>query len=73
MREPDLSSGICDQIDPELWFPEKGQSPRRAKAMCRRCPITSRCLEWALETGVHGVWGATTERERRALRKTRAA
>ena len=36
--------------------------------MCRRCPSMDPCLTWALETGQDaGVWGGTSEEERRAL------
>ncbi len=35
-----------------------------AKAVCARCPVRERCLEWALDVAqVEGVWGGTTESE----------
>jgi WhiB family redox-sensing transcriptional regulator len=35
--------------------------------------VISECLTWALEVGVdHGVWGAQTEEERRAIKRRRA-
>lgn len=46
----------------------------QAKAVCRRCPVREQCLEWALETGQSiGVWGGTSETERRALKRRIAA
>lgn len=68
---------LCRYEDPDLFFPigilDRGPAllqTDEAKAVCRRCPVTRRCLDWALETGpVEGVWGATTEAERRALRR----
>jgi len=36
--------------------------------VCRRCPATAACLSRALELGADGVWGATTEAERRRMR-----
>jgi WhiB family redox-sensing transcriptional regulator len=65
----------CRDEDPELFFPitETGpgaQQVDRAKAVCARCPVRERCLEYALEGGLdHGVFGGTTETERRALRR----
>jgi len=39
-----------------------------AKRICRTCPAQARCLAWALDHGVtDGVWGGTTEDERRAV------
>ncbi len=39
----------------------------------RRCPVRDECLEWALDTAqTLGVWGGTSENERRALRRRRA-
>lgn len=65
----------CRDEDPELFFPitETGPGARqvdRAKAVCARCPVRERCLEYALERGLdHGIFGGTTETERRALRR----
>ena len=40
--------------------------------VCNRCPVTSQCLAWALETGQDaGVWGGMSEDERRALKRRR--
>ena len=69
-------AALCAQVDPERWFPEKGGSTRAAKQICSRCPVSAECLEFALEDEDafrHGVWGATTERERRLLRRDRLA
>jgi len=43
-----------------------------AKAVCADCPSVAPCLEYALNLGpVAGVWGATSEQERRRLRRGR--
>jgi WhiB family transcriptional regulator, redox-sensing transcriptional regulator len=40
----------------------------RAKRICGRCPVRAACLAWALATAEpHGIWGATTPNERRAI------
>ncbi|GAA2877665.1 hypothetical protein GCM10010517_39310 [Streptosporangium fragile] len=62
----------CLTEDPELFFPVSSEGPgreqyERAKAVCRRCPVLGRCLEYALSTQqMYGVWGGTTPDERRA-------
>jgi WhiB family transcriptional regulator, redox-sensing transcriptional regulator len=65
----------CADKDPELFFPEPGQTAQieQAKAVCTGCPVLASCLRFALRNPVTGVWGATTEDDRRALRATRLA
>ena len=73
------SAAACRDEAPELFFPigTSGTALAHiaaAKVVCRRCPVMSTCLEWALESGLDaGVWGGTSEAERRALRRRRAA
>ncbi|WP_432101224.1 WhiB family transcriptional regulator [Streptomyces sp. WAC 04229] len=72
------ASSACRTEDPDLFFPVGNTGPallqiQEAKAVCRRCPVMERCLQWALESGQeHGVWGGTDEDERRWM-KRRAA
>jgi len=66
-------SAVCAQTDPELFFPDKGLRPREAKVVCARCPVRTECLTYALaHDRAYGVWGGTTERERRKLTLTAA-
>lgn len=59
---------LCAQTDSELFFPERGNQNRAAKAVCAQCPVSDECLDYALAHGEsYGIWGGTTERERRAL------
>jgi WhiB family redox-sensing transcriptional regulator len=66
---------LCREEDPELFFPIGSTGPAanqvaEAKAVCRRCPSVDPCLTWALDTNQDaGVWGATSEDERRALKR----
>ena len=65
-------SALCAQDDPELFFPEKGKRSRAARAVCADCPVRKECLSDALtHDRVYGVWGGTTEQERRKLTTTR--
>ncbi len=65
------SRGACLSADPELFFPisESGPSHSQlvaAKSVCARCQVRKQCLSYALATGpLHGVWGGTSEEERR--------
>jgi WhiB family transcriptional regulator, redox-sensing transcriptional regulator len=51
-----------------IFFPTKGESIKEAKAICGGCPVVGECLNFALTNGCIGVWGGTSERERRRLR-----
>jgi WhiB family redox-sensing transcriptional regulator len=68
----------CLNEDPELFFPIGNTGPalaqiEEAKLVCRRCEVREKCLQWALDAGQdHGVWGGTSEEERRSM-KRRAA
>ncbi len=64
--------------NPGLFFPAAtgitaaGQA-REAKAVCADCPVLTACLAYALATRQeYGVWGGTTERERRAMARARS-
>jgi WhiB family redox-sensing transcriptional regulator len=60
--------GACQAVDPETFFPAPSEPADAAVALCRTCEVQGACLAWALEVGdCHGVWGATTPRERRAM------
>ena len=70
--EPWMADAVCASTDAELFFPEKGGTPQLAKRVCAGCPVREKCLAFALEHGDLGVWGGTTERERRLIRKESA-
>ncbi|MGH9182764.1 MAG: WhiB family transcriptional regulator [Acidimicrobiales bacterium] len=65
----------CRSSDPDLFFPVGTTGPaisqiEAAKVVCRTCPVQAPCLEFALATNQDsGVWGGTSEEERRKLRK----
>ncbi|MEU2786244.1 MULTISPECIES: WhiB family transcriptional regulator [unclassified Streptomyces] len=65
----------CRHEDPDLFYPIGTSGPtlmqtEEAKAVCRRCSVREACLRWALDMDQFtGVWGGTSEAERRALRE----
>ena len=64
--------GACRGADPNLFFPERGESVKEAKAVCARCPVRAECLDYAMENHeVVGIWGGLSARERRQLSRTR--
>jgi WhiB family transcriptional regulator, redox-sensing transcriptional regulator len=64
----------CVEVDPEIFFPERGGSSKAARAVCAQCTVRDKCLDYALNNKEQfGIWGGTSERERRKLRRERAA
>jgi WhiB family transcriptional regulator, redox-sensing transcriptional regulator len=67
-----MDLGSCRGMDPDVFFPDRGESLSPAKAVCAECIVRDECLEFALDQGERfGVWGGTSERERRKLRRAR--
>jgi hypothetical protein len=44
--------------DPEIFFPMKGQSQKKAKAVCAACPVRMHCETYAEQAREPaGIWG----------------
>ena len=67
-----LDLAKCREVGVAAFFPEPcdNRQVQRAKEVCGVCYVQAECLEFGLyET--HGIWGGTTEHERRLLRRRR--
>lgn len=65
MTEDWRADALCAQIDPELFFPEKGGSTGAAKKICHTCDVREQCLTWALANGIRGgIYGGKSDMER---------
>ena len=66
---------VCATTDPEIFFPEKGSKGQSsyivnaARRICNTCPYKNPCLEWAVVHDEMGIWGGTTQKERRVHRR----
>lgn len=59
--------GLC-RTTPGDWFPPDNHPNPPAKVICQQCPVKQQCLDHAIqEHEEHGIWGATTERERQRI------
>jgi WhiB family redox-sensing transcriptional regulator len=59
---------LCTQTDPEIFYPEQGQTNKDAKRICAQCPIRARCLEVALANGERfGIWGGLSDKDCRQI------
>jgi len=74
-RDDWRDQSACRDTDPDLFFPVGTTGPaieqiENAKAVCRVCDVQKQCLDFALTTNQDsGIWGGTSEEERRALRR----
>lgn len=67
-----MAIGKCRDLPPETFFPSDGVGVDRARKICAECSTKVQCLEYAMENHIdHGVWGGTSERERRRLARQR--
>lgn len=69
----------CRDTGPDLFFPIGStglalDQIESAKVVCEACDAQTDCLEFALATNQDsGVWGGTSEDERRQMRRLRVA
>lgn len=67
------NQAACRGYPDDLFFPIGDTDEEQiatALAVCQSCRVTEQCLEYALESNQRaGIWGGTTEKERRSLRR----
>jgi len=68
---PWIARANCAGVDPDLFFPQRGDGPtvRAAKQVCAGCAVRTECAQHAIDNNEPGIWGGTTGRERRTLRR----
>jgi WhiB family redox-sensing transcriptional regulator len=67
-----MARGKCKDQPPDQFFPSDGVGVEVARRICADCPVKSPCLEYAMANHIdHGVWGGTSERERRRIARRR--
>jgi WhiB family transcriptional regulator, redox-sensing transcriptional regulator len=69
---PWMEDALCAEVGGDYWHPEKGGSTRQAKMICRRCPVTAECLDYAFAIGdLFGIYGGLSAGERKEMRRQR--
>jgi WhiB family redox-sensing transcriptional regulator len=67
----DLEKAACLDSDPVIFFPDSPSNytirVRQAKKICATCPVALQCLAQAIDGEEFGIWGGTTEVERRSM------
>jgi WhiB family transcriptional regulator, redox-sensing transcriptional regulator len=59
----------CRGLDPDLFQPQHGGDPGAALRVCAECPVRQQCFEHGMEYRERGIWGGTTERDRKRIRR----
>ncbi len=59
--------GVCRSMDHFLFYSDIQAQIREALEACGKCSVRTECLEYALANQEFGVWGGTTERQRRMM------
>jgi WhiB family redox-sensing transcriptional regulator len=66
---------VCQQTDPEYWFPEAGGERYEslvAKKYCGECPVQRQCALYAIAADeAYGIWGGLNDRQRVDVRNGR--
>jgi WhiB family transcriptional regulator, redox-sensing transcriptional regulator len=69
-----LERAGCRGSDLGQFFVRGSTQARQAQKVCNSCEVQEACLAYAMEHDIEfGVWGGTTERQRRALRRRQRA
>jgi WhiB family redox-sensing transcriptional regulator len=74
------ASCASESVDSELFFPvdvedrtgkvtSSYKNLRAAKEVCSKCPLSLKCLEYAITSYDSGIWGGTTEEQRTNIRR----
>jgi WhiB family redox-sensing transcriptional regulator len=70
---PEWTRGaLCLQVDPEMFFVDKGGDTRPAKRICASCSFVAECRVFGMGEQ-YGIYGGLTATDRRRLRNGRAA
>lgn len=53
------------------FFPDVGINAMAEKELCSRCPVMRECKEHGIAHEKFGIWGGTSEQERKFIRRER--
>lgn len=78
LTDSEILSASCRDMDIEIFYVDETDHRNRkaiksAKAICQQCPIRFRCLEIAIANEEFGIWGGTTERDRKRMMRNHAS
>ena len=66
-----VKDAACRDKPTAIFFPDKSEHGTEARAVCADCPVIYECYRYAMgpvPAVIHGIWGGTSEKQRRATR-----
>jgi WhiB family transcriptional regulator, redox-sensing transcriptional regulator len=65
-----MAQAACAGSDPDMFFPQPGETTAEAKAVCAACPVRAQCADLAEQRHERfGIWGGLSERDRKRIRR----
>lgn len=67
-----MKEAECKGLDPSIFVPLRGgdhTTTNLALLVCRECVVKEECLDHGLRYRQAGIWGGTTDTERRHMRR----
>lgn len=67
-----MTRGLCRGAHTEDFYPTRGKwsaANYAAADLCKRCPVRDECLQYALDHDEIGIWGATSGKQRRRIKR----
>lgn len=61
------NEGLCKTSDFKIFFSDLRKEINEALQICNRCKVKQQCFDYAMANNEHGVWGGTTEHQRRMM------
>tara|TARA_B100001996_G_scaffold132253_1_gene100597 strand:+ start:447 stop:749 length:303 start_codon:yes stop_codon:yes gene_type:complete len=59
-----MKDSACKDVDPSIFFVERGESGEEAKAICATCPVKQECLDYAIKFNERvGIWGGMSDKQ----------
>lgn len=61
---------LCNQTDPEAFFPDREDGGKMAKKVCAGCPVKQDCFDYAVSNNEEfGIWGGVDFSTRKYTRR----
>lgn len=62
-----ILKSICSPDQVNLFYSVIEEEIQEARRFCLNCPVIEECFQYAIEHHEEGVWGGTSEKQRRRL------
>ena len=65
-------SALCKKYKDIDFFADDSISIKKSLNICKKCTVAVECLKYSIEENeTYGIWGCSTQRERRKIMKTK--